>query len=132
MFPRFHIGESQLPWSMEILETLGVSRAVAGAGFIPKWGATFTTADGACEQYADFTAAPETSQPQTYQVSRAEFDAALLTHAARSGAAVAHGAQVTDVHFERDRVDVSYAHEGCQHGATAAVVVDASGRAGFL
>src|SRR5438552_3765768 len=81
-FPRFHIGESQLPWSDEIFRTLGVESAIAAAGFVEKWGATFLTADGSVEQYADFASAAETPRPQTYQVARAEFDRILLAHAA--------------------------------------------------
>ena len=64
-FPRFHIGESQLPWSNEIFEALGVKDTIAGAGFVQKWGASFSTMDGANEQYADFTEAWETPTPQT-------------------------------------------------------------------
>jgi len=103
-FPRFHIGESQLPWSDEVFRELGVEPAVAAAGFVEKWGASFTSADGAVEQYADFADAVETPRPQTYQVPRAELDRLLLEHASQSGAEV---------------VRVS-------------AVVDASGRAGFL
>src|SRR5512142_2181796 len=39
-FPRFHIGESQLPWSNEVFRTLGVEEAIAAAGFVRKWGAS--------------------------------------------------------------------------------------------
>src|SRR5262245_16431445 len=53
-FPRFHIGESQLPWSNEVFEALGVKDTIAAAGFVPKWGASFRTLDGKAEQYADF------------------------------------------------------------------------------
>lgn len=45
-FPRFHIGESQLPWINEVLAKIGAEEAVAAAGFVDKWGASFTTADG--------------------------------------------------------------------------------------
>jgi FADH2-dependent halogenase len=33
-FPRFHIGESQLPWSNEIFRELGVEKDIAAAGFV--------------------------------------------------------------------------------------------------
>jgi flavin-dependent dehydrogenase len=39
-FPRFHIGESQLPWSNEIFRALGAEEAIATAGFVRKWGAS--------------------------------------------------------------------------------------------
>ena len=69
-FPRFHIGESQLPWSNEVIRALGAEAAIAAAGFVRKWGASFRRPDGGTEQYADFQAAVETPTPQTFQVLR--------------------------------------------------------------
>ena len=37
-FPRFHIGESQLPWTNEVFQTLGVYDTIVDAGFVKKWG----------------------------------------------------------------------------------------------
>jgi 2-polyprenyl-6-methoxyphenol hydroxylase-like FAD-dependent oxidoreductase len=45
-FPRFHIGESQLPWTNGILHALGVRDTVAASGFVEKWGASFRGPDG--------------------------------------------------------------------------------------
>src|SRR5262245_32893650 len=59
-FPRFHIGESQLPWSNEVFRALGVDQAIAAAGFVKKWGASFRQPNSMTEQYADFGAAVET------------------------------------------------------------------------
>ena len=96
-FPRFHIGESQLPWINEVLEKIGAEEAVASEGFVQKWGASFTTANGEADQYADFSQAFDVPRPQTIQVPRARFDQILLEHAARSGAHVLEG----------------HTHEGC-------------------
>ena len=63
-FPRFHIGESQLPWSNEVFRTLGCEDLVLEAGFVNKWGASFTSHDGSAAQYADFERAVETPTPQ--------------------------------------------------------------------
>lgn len=131
-FPRFHIGESQLPWSRQLWRELGVDEALARAGFVEKWGASFVTAEGAVEQYADFTAAAETCDPQTYQVSRDEFDRILLAHAAASGADVRQPAQALDVTVDTDGVSVRYIADGSEQTARAAAIVDASGRIGFL
>ncbi len=131
-FPRFHIGESQLPWSRELWHELGLDEALARAGFVDKWGATFITANGAIEQYADFNDAAETPQPQTYQVPRAEFDRIFLQHAAASGAEVRQPAQAVDVTFESDGVTVRFLADGTQHETRAAAIVDASGKAGFV
>jgi len=131
-FPRFHIGESQLPWSDDIFRTLGVEQAIAAAGFVDKWGASFITSDGGVEQYADFSVAPQTPRPQTYQVSRDRFDHVLLTHAGATGADVRQPAQAVDVTFARDGVTVQYRHGDQSHEARAAAIVDASGRTGFI
>ncbi len=132
-FPRFHIGESQLPWSNELFEALGVREAIADARFIEKWGASFRTDDGALEQHADFAAAVETPSPQTFQVLRERFDEVLLRHAARSGAVVLEGCRVLDVTFDADGVTVRFVDaDGAERTARVGVVVDASGKAGIV
>lgn len=133
VFPRFHIGESQLPWSNEIFRILGVEEDIQKAGFTRKWGASFTSNDGSADQYADFGRAVETPTPQTWQVPRAEFDHVLLRHAEKSGAEVLQGARVLDAIFDKDGVTVSYVDpKGLPRNARTLMVVDASGRAGFL
>ena len=94
-FPRFHIGESQLPWSNEVFRALGVDEAIGAAGFVRKWGASFRPPDGVTEQYADFEDAVETPTPQTFQVLRERFDEILLRHAERCGVAVREGHRVS-------------------------------------
>jgi hypothetical protein len=85
-FPRFHIGESQLPWINEVLHALGVREVIAASGFVEKWGARFRGPDGAEERYADFQNALETPTPQTFQVLRERFDEILLRHSEKCGA----------------------------------------------
>jgi flavin-dependent dehydrogenase len=132
LFPRFHIGESQLPWSNEIFRALGVYETILQAGFVEKWGASFGAIDGA-EQYADFAEAVETPTPQTFQVSRAQFDDLLLAHCRRSGAEVLQGHRALHAVFERDGVSLRFAGpKGHERSVRVGMVVDASGRAGFL
>ncbi len=132
-FPRFHIGESQLPWINEVLARLGAEDAVGAEGFVQKWGASFTTANGEADQYADFAQAYEVPRPQTYQVPRARFDEVLLDHAARSGAHVLQGRLTTQATFDDAGVTVTHAGEdGSEQSVRVAAVVDASGRVGFL
>jgi len=132
-FPRFHIGESQLPWSNEVFAALGVDRAIAEAGFVKKWGASFRTLDGVREQYADFEAAVETPTPQTFQVPRATFDEILLRHSARCGVDVREGHRALDAAFDEAGVTLRFADAfGHERSVRVGAVVDASGRAGFL
>ncbi|HZR70380.1 MAG TPA: NAD(P)/FAD-dependent oxidoreductase [Burkholderiales bacterium] len=132
-FPRFHIGESQLPWNNEVLRELGAFEAITGGGFMPKWGASFRRPDGVTEQYADFAHAVETPTPLSYQVDRERFDDILLRHAARSGVDVRERHRFLDAAFDADGVTVRYADaDGAERSSRVAAVVDASGRAGVI
>src|SRR4030095_2935635 len=111
-FPRFHIGESQLPWSNEVFRALGVDEVIAAAGFVQKWGASFRAFDGTTEQYADFSAGVETPTPQTIQVPRATFDQILLRHAARCGATVLEAHRALEAAFEADGVPLPFVGHG--------------------
>ncbi|MEO8678358.1 MAG: tryptophan 7-halogenase [Vicinamibacterales bacterium] len=132
-FPRFHIGESQLPWINEVLAKIGACDAIAEAGFVDKWGASFATADGSSSQYADFSRAVEVPTPQSYQVPRSRFDQVLLEHAAKCGATVLQGHTAKDVVFDDDGVTFRYlAPDQSETSIRVGAVIDASGRAGFL
>jgi FADH2-dependent halogenase len=131
-FPRFHIGESQLPWINGVLEALGAHDAVAKAGFVEKWGASFSEIDGTPAAYVDFTAAVETPVPQTYQVPRAAFDEVLLRHAERSGVIVREEHRALDAAFDPDGVTLRFTGPAGPGEARVQAVVDASGRAGLL
>src|SRR5258705_12945520 len=132
-FPRFHIGESQLPWTNEILRTLGVRDTIAAAGFVEKWGASFRGPDGPDERYADFQYAREAPTPQAFQVLREKFDEILLRHSEKSGARVLEEHRLVDAAFDKDGVTLSFSDK---HGGAGTmrvgVVIDASGRAGVL
>lgn len=132
-FPRFHIGESQLPWTNEILRTLGVRDTIAASGFVEKWGASFRGPDGPEERYADFQFARETPTPQTFQVYREKFDEILLRHAEKSGALVLEEHRMVDAAFDAEGVALSYTdRQGGAGRMRVGIVVDASGRAGVL
>ena len=91
-FPRFSIGESLLPQSMEYLEQAGMLRTVQEAGFQFKNGAAFARG----QQYAEFDFSDKYSAGwgTTYQVERARFDQLLALEAGRQGAQVHHGHEV--------------------------------------
>ena len=132
-FPRFHIGESQLPWSNEVFKALGADQAIAAGGFVEKWGASFRLPGATTEQYADFSAAVETPTPQTFQVLRERFDEVLLRHSERSGVTVLEQHRLLDAAFDPDGVTLRYADaEGSERTMRVGVVVDASGRTGVL
>ena len=132
-FPRFHIGESQLPWLNGVLAEIGATEAIAAAGFVQKWGAAFGAGDADVERYADFARAPEVPEPQTVQVPRERFDQVLLDHAAACGATVKQHCQARRAKFDPDGVDLTYeTADGGEVTLRVGAVVDASGRYGFL
>jgi FADH2-dependent halogenase len=132
-FPRFHIGESQLPWSNEIFRELGVEKDIAAAGFVRKWGASFRPPHIDVERYADFSAAVQTPTPQTFQVERERFDDVLLRHARATGVDVREQHRLVDAAFDADGVSVRFAGpDGVEQSIRVAAIVDASGRTGVI
>jgi flavin-dependent dehydrogenase len=132
-FPRFHIGESLLASVNDVLVAIGAEGLVRQAGFPQKWGATFLSADGSIERYADFGVAPDVRAPQTWQVPRERFDELLLRHAASSGADVRERHRVLDVTFDDHGVTASVqSPDGGTRAVHAQAIIDASGRGALL
>ncbi|CAN5924096.1 NAD(P)/FAD-dependent oxidoreductase [soil metagenome] len=128
-FPRFHLGESLLPQSLPILESIGVLDEVA-ATFIPKYGARFhDDALGRKDRFS-FDGAWKSDRDHAFQVQRAVFDKVLLDHAERSGVDVRQEWTVTGAVREGERVVgvLARAPDGSEHRFDATYVVDASGR----
>ncbi len=131
VFPRFHVGESLMPATMLLLEQLGVRETVEAAGFQTKYGACFVDGNTGAEQTFYFL--PDRPWPNyTYQVPRAEFDTILLEHARKRGVDVHQPATVESVAFDDDGVSIGVAQDGATRAVRAAMLVDASGRDGFL
>jgi flavin-dependent dehydrogenase len=131
VFPRFHVGESLMPATVLLLEQLGVRETVEASGFQVKYGATFTDQTSAASTTFYFL----TGQPwpsYSYEVSRAEFDTILLEHARKHGVEVYQPTRAEAVSFDASGVNLT-----TTTGAEAAtlrgrMLVDASGRGGFL
>lgn len=129
-FPRFHIGESLLPYNRPLFDALGVWPALQAAGFPRKTGAQFHLANGTKARRFVFRDGRFTRQPEIIQVERARFDTLLLRHAARLGVEVREGWAAGAVAVHADRVEVQATDPaGSAHRLVAAHVVDASGRA---
>ncbi len=130
-FPRFHVGESLMPAAMLVLEQLGARAAVEARGFQVKYGATFFNQESSqTTQFYFLSGQPWPNY--SYQVPRAEFDTVLLDNARSHGVTVFQPARVESTAFDADGVTVSASGEGGPLVASAAVLVDASGRASFL
>jgi flavin-dependent dehydrogenase len=127
-FPRFHIGESMLPFSNDIWKELGVFDKM-DATYIHKPGARFIHEESGTDFTYYFDSAIRPGRPYAFQVKRAEFDQMLLDHAASLGAEVRQETRVEDVQFDEDGVTVSATgSDGCTYQVTAPLFVDATGR----
>ncbi|MCU0771588.1 MAG: tryptophan 7-halogenase [Verrucomicrobia bacterium] len=129
-FPRFHIGESLLPYNREVFEEMGVLPALERAGFPTKHGAQFHLGNSSVQLKLKFQNGAFTRHTTAFQVDRATFDHILLQHAEESGATVREGWTVTDFQNQGDWVRVE-ARNGDPHprSFTASYLVDCSGRA---
>src|SRR5690242_9325431 len=71
VFPRFHIGESLLPYNQRIFRDLGVLPAIQAAGFPRKVGAQFFLGNGSMSTRFVFRQGKFTREPEVVQVERA-------------------------------------------------------------
>ena len=62
-FPRFHVGESLLPFSLPILDRLGVHDKIRAAGFMKKYGAFFWNEDNGTTRPVVFAEARDPHAP---------------------------------------------------------------------
>ncbi|HEX8898736.1 MAG TPA: FAD-dependent oxidoreductase, partial [Chthoniobacterales bacterium] len=79
-FPRFHIGESLLPFSMQAFTRLGLHEKFARAGFMEKFGGEMYGACGDDGVKFYFEDGFRSQTDRSYQVTRADFDKVLLDH----------------------------------------------------
>src|SRR2546425_6620544 len=103
-FPRFHIGESLLPFSMKAFSRLGLHEKFLRAGFIKKFGGEIV---GACSETGTkfyFKDGYRSQTDHAYQVTRGDFDKVLLDHAAECGAEVQEQTSVDRIEFKANEV----------------------------
>jgi len=125
-FPRFSIGESLLPQSMEFVEQAGMLEAVRNEGFQYKDGAAFFL-DSSYTTF-DFQEKFSPGHGTTFQVPRGRFDQVLANEAARQGVDVRYGYEITRIEFLTEYVELHYQTDTSDKGAIRAdFVLDASG-----
>jgi flavin-dependent dehydrogenase len=131
-FPRFHIGESLLPYNRIIFDQMGVLPKLEAAGLLKKWGAQFHIGNGTKMLKLVFRRGKFTREPSAFQVERSFFDHLLLKHAAESGAEVREEIAVTNFSLNADDVTVDATDSrGAKHAFRAKFLIDASGRGNF-
>ena len=128
-FPRFHIGESLLPYNQPIFEEMGVLPTLEAAGFTRKFGAQFHLGNSSKRLKLTFNNGRFTRSQMAFQVERAKFDDLLLKHARSSGAEVREGWTVTKFIADIKEVTVeAHGDDGATRQIQGSFLIDASGR----
>lgn len=133
-FPRFHIGESLLPYNRPLFKELGVLDQIESAGFMVKHGAQFHIGDGSRSTKFRFREGSFTDHPTAYQVERSQFDKILLDHAEKSGAIVSQETTVTQYEVDAKggaTLRVQSASDETSKIVSARFLIDASGVTNF-
>ena len=128
IFPRFHIGESLLPYNRAIFEELGLIPELERLGFPKKYGAQFHLGNGSKSTCFVFKEGKFTRHHEAFQVERSRFDHLLLKHAAKLGAEVREGCTVKSVKVEGNIAEVRIESPAGEELLKSKFLVDASGR----
>src|SRR6185436_16065988 len=74
-FPRYHIGESLLPFCYEPLQRLGLIEKLKDSHFVKKYSVQFISPNGQASQpFYFFNRYDRETVAQTWQILRSEFD----------------------------------------------------------
>jgi flavin-dependent dehydrogenase len=129
VFPRFHIGESLLPYNTRIFQELGLMPALLAAGFPRKFGAQFGLGDNSKWVGFVFRNGKYTRETEAFQVERARFDHILLNQTQTLGVDVRQG--WTALRYEADEQGITVHATGPENrpcAFRASYLADASGR----
>ncbi len=125
-FPRFSIGESLLPQSMEFIEEAGMTDAVMAGNFQFKNGAAFQRNNSQTD--FNFTEKFSPGPGTTFQVRRAEFDKILADEAEKAGAKILYEQTIKNVEFENAKPTLTFTNTKDEEGKISGkFVLDASG-----
>ena len=95
-FPRFHVGESLLPATLNLLKELGLEPALRALPHVRKFGADFALGGKGVPTEIDFSHGYCRSY-ETFNIERSLFDAMLLRGAESAGAKVRQGTAVREI-----------------------------------
>src|SRR5438067_2474400 len=132
-FPRYHIGESLLPFTFHPLKRLGLIEKMRKSAFVKKYSVQYVSQSGKASQPFYFSSRYDPDVAQTWQVLRSEFDQMLMEHARAKGARVLEQVSVTG--FLKAGARVTGVRAQHQDGTTAEyrapLTLDCSGKESF-
>jgi flavin-dependent dehydrogenase len=104
-FPRYHVGESMIPFTFQPMQRLGLVDVMKRSAFQKKFSVQFVAPNGSASQpFYFFNRYDRETVAQTWQVLRSEFDELLLNHARSRGAEVRHEVTVKELIWEKSAV----------------------------
>ncbi|MGZ4963696.1 MAG: NAD(P)/FAD-dependent oxidoreductase [Limisphaerales bacterium] len=133
-FPRYHIGESMLPFSFQPLQRLGLVEKMKQSAHTKKYSVQFVSKSGKASQpFYFFTRYDRDTVAQTWQVYRAEFDLMLMNNARERGATIKEEMTVLELVKEGSRVIGVRAKDksGAVYDYRAPITLDCSGKEAF-
>ena len=133
-FPRYHIGESLIPFTYQPLLRLGMIPKMKSSAFVKKYSVVFISRNGkASEPFYFYSRYDRDSVAQTWQVLRSEFDQMLMDNAREKGAHVME--EITVKELLRDNGKVVGVRAQKKSGETvefrAPITLDCSGKEAF-
>jgi flavin-dependent dehydrogenase len=129
-FPRYHVGESLMPFCWFSLERLGVIDRMAEIGFTRKHSVQFATTDGRISAPFYFFQHFDHPAATTWQVERKDFDMMLLDNSRSKGVEVRENTTALDFLKDGERITGVRARTGDADPfeATAPITLDCTGR----
>lgn len=130
-FPRYHVGESLMPFCWHTLDKLGLASRMDDVGFQQKHSVQFVTPDGHVSRPFYFFQHDDHPSAVTWQVERSVFDGMLVEKARENGAEVRERHKVVGTLFGEKGEVVGVSAEnaaGEREDFHAKIVIDASGR----
>lgn len=129
-FPRYHVGESLIPYTYFPLERIGMIERMKKSHFPSKYSVQFVGRSGNLSQPFYFFEHLKHEAACTWQVLRSEFDQMLMDNAREKGAEVLEETKVTETIDENGTVSGvrAKAKDGSMLEFRAPITIDASGR----
>ncbi len=133
-FPRYHIGESLLPYGYFTMERIGVLEKMKQSAFTKKYSVQFVSPDGRASVPFYFHTHLAHEAAQTWQVLRSEFDQIMLDNAREKGAVVHEETTVREGIWEDGAVVgvKAVGKDGTTTEFRAPITIDATGRDAFF
>lgn len=134
-FPRYHIGESLIPFTFGPLERIGMIPKMRKSNFVKKYSVSFVQPDGQRSQpFYFFNRYDRETVAQTWQVVRSEFDQMMLDNAREKGAEVREETTVKSLLMDGDRVvgvEALDRNTNTTYEVRAPITLDCTGKEAF-